>query len=288
MRVSKLIEITDMEENDIPNAVKLTDKEDWKNTYEDWKRLYRIGGSVVAREDGELIGISTALSFGTIGVIGNVVVKKEKRMGGAGRLLVERALKILEKCETIKVHSLMPATPFYRKFGFVPSGMSTYFERRMGGDSIQPFDVFEAEDIVSIDECWKEVIEIDMKQFGGDREKLLAEFKKTVPNMALAKISTTGEVLSYIMAKGDEKYYEIGPWIIKPGCKDWQRLFDKAVGGAPEGAKIGILVPSQNYRITSYLESVGYEPGMYTTDMLRGKNWPDESNICARGGGDKG
>ena len=71
MRVSKLIEITDMEENDIPNAVKLTDKENWKNTHEDWKRLYRIGGSVVAREDGKLIGISTALSFGTIGVVGN-------------------------------------------------------------------------------------------------------------------------------------------------------------------------------------------------------------------------
>ena len=286
MKVSKLIKITEMNERDIQDAVELTDKENWSNTAEDWERLYKIGGGVIAKEEGVLVGISTALDFGPIGTIGNVVVKEEKRLAGIGRLLVEKSIERLEKCETIKVHSLMPSAPFYRKFGFVPTGMSTYFEFKVNG--MQPFDVFEAEDVISIDECWENVTEIDERQFGGDRKKLLAEFKKTVPKMALAKISDTGEVQSYIMAKGDENYYEIGPWVIEPGCKDWQSLFDKAIGSAKQGAKIGILVPSQNYRITSYLESIGYEAKMYTTDMLRGGTWPDESNICARGGGDKG
>ena len=286
MKVSKLIEITKMGNEDIQEAVELTDKENWSNTTEDWERLYKIGGGVVAKEEGVLVGISTALDFGPIGTIGNVVVKEEKRLVGIGKLLVERSIEMLEKCETIKVHSLMPSAPFYRKFGFVPAGMSTYFELKVNG--IQPFDVFEAEDIISIDECWENVTEMDEIQFGGDRKKLLVEFKKTVPKMALAKITDTGKVQSYIMAKGDESYYEIGPWVIEPGCKDWKSLFDKAISNANEGAKLGILVPSQNYRITSYLESIGYEAKMYTTDMLRGGTWPDESNICARGGGDKG
>ena len=107
MKVSKLIEITEMNEKDIQNAVKLTDKEDWSNTTEDWERLYKIGGSIVAKEEGEMIGISTALNFGKIGTIGNVVVKEEERLSGIGRMLVEKSIEILEKCETIKVHSLM-------------------------------------------------------------------------------------------------------------------------------------------------------------------------------------
>mgnify|MGYP001166261735 FL=1 len=288
MKVSKLIEITEMEERDIRDAVELTDKEDWSNTAEDWERLYRIGGSIVAKEGGEVIGISTALDFGKIGTIGNVVVKEEERLSGIGRLLVEKSIEILKKCETIKVHSLMPAASFYRKFDFIPAGMSTYFEFKMDENSMQPFDIFESEDIISIDDCWESVAEIDKRQFGGDRKKLLAEFKKTVPEMALAKISDSGEVQSYIMAKGDERYYEIGPWVIEPGCKDWKSLFDRAVSSVKRGSEIGILVPSQNYRITSYLESIGYEAKMYTTDMLRGGAWPNEENICARGGGDKG
>ena len=66
MKVSKLIEITEMNEKDIQDAVELTDKEDWSNTTEDWERLYKIGGSIVAKEGGEMIGISTALDFGKI------------------------------------------------------------------------------------------------------------------------------------------------------------------------------------------------------------------------------
>ena len=288
MKVSKLIEITEMSKKDIRDAVELTDKENWSNTFEDWERLYKIKSGIVAKEKGVLVGICTALDFGPIGTIGNVVVKEEKRLAGIGRLLVEKSIERLEKCETIKVHSLMPAASFYRKFDFIPAGMSTYFEFKMDENSMQPFDVFESEDIIPIEECWESVTEIDERQFGGDRKKLLAEFKKTVPEMALAKISDNGEVRSYIMAKGDERYYEIGPWIIEPGCKDWQSLFDKAVSSAKQGSKIGILVPSQNYRITKYLESIGYEAKMYTTDMLRGGAWPNEENICARGGGDKG
>ena len=114
MKVSKLIEITEMNQKDIQDAVELTDKENWSNTAEDWERLYRIGGSIVAKEEGEMIGISSALDFGKIGTIGNVVVKEKKRLAGIGKLLVEKSIERLEKCETIKVHSLMPAASFYR------------------------------------------------------------------------------------------------------------------------------------------------------------------------------
>ena len=99
MKVSKLIEITEMGDEDIQEAVELTDNENWSNTTEDWERLCKIGGGVVAKEEGVLVGISTALDFGPIGTIGNVVVKEEKRLVGIGKLLVERSIEMLKKCE---------------------------------------------------------------------------------------------------------------------------------------------------------------------------------------------
>ena len=195
-----------MGNEDIQEAVELTDKENWSNTTEDWERLYKMRGGVIAKEEGVLVGISTALDFGPIGTIGNVVVKEEKRLAGIGRLLVEKSIERLEKCETIKVHSLMPSAPFYRKFGFVPTGMSTYFEFKVNG--MQPFDVFEAEDVISIDECWENVTEIDERQFGGDRKN----GRRISTRQKFKKIQVTWNVINILIRK-DIQYH--GSW-----CKE--------------------------------------------------------------------
>ena len=68
---------------------------------------------------------------------------------------------------------------------------------------------------------------------------------------------------------------------------DRSALLGTLAAAVPE-ATLEILVPSPNFRVTSLLETQGWEAVDYTLAMIHGGEWSDESNICARAGGDKG
>ena len=90
------------------------------------------------------------------------------------------------------------------------------------------------------------------------------------------------------LLRGEDNWYEIGPWIVEPGCKNWQGLLQAAVQAMPNNSTVELVVPAPNHRVTSLLDSMGYSAYEYSVSMFYGEDWPDEGNICARGGGDKG
>ena len=63
---------------------------------------------------------------------------------------------------------------------------------------------------------------------------------------------------------------------------------EAARAALPREATLEIIVPSPNFRVTSLLETQGWEAVDYMLAMVRGGEWSDESNICARAGGDNG
>ena len=65
-------------------------------------------------------------------------------------------------------------------------------------------------------------------------------------------------------------------------------MLQKSVYAIPSNSTVDIFVPAPNHRITSLLDSVGYNADSYYMSMYYGADWPEEGNICARGGGDKG
>ena len=65
-------------------------------------------------------------------------------------------------------------------------------------------------------------------------------------------------------------------------------MLQKSVYAIPAKSTVDIFVPAPNHRITSLLDSVGYNADSYYMSMFYGADWPEEGNICARGGGDKG
>jgi hypothetical protein len=144
-----------------------------------------------------------------------------------------------------------------------------------------PFEVGDAE-VESARSDWEELLALDARQFGGDRSRLLNTLADAVPEAAFAVEG------GYILAKGEDTLYELGPWVVESGCQGWQRLLEAAMAALPRGATLEILVPSPNFRVTSLLETQGWEAVDYTVVMVHGEEWSDESNICARAGGDKG
>jgi len=277
-----------MVESDIEFAKSLTDSEDWGNSIEDWQRLMKISIPLIAVDGKYSVGVTTAFDYGNIGMIGNVVVSSKSRGKGVGKILLKEAMKRLESCKSVRVQSRMEVTTFYKELGFLAEGMSTQFRLDAAMKSFQPFDVGSDENIVPAEGYMDEILAIDQRQFGGDRSQFLKELNDYLPQCSFVALGEDGSVKGFIMAKGEDSWYEIGPWIVEPGCKNWQGMLQATVQAIPDKSTIELLVPAPNFRVTNLLDSIGYNAHSYCMSMFYGEDWPDESNICARGGGDKG
>ncbi len=283
-----MIKVRDMQKSDIDFAKSLTDNEDWGNSIEDWQRLMKVSIPLIAVDGEESLGVTTAFDYGNLGMIGNVVVTSESRGKGIGKILLKEAMKRLESCKSVRVQSRMEVTSFYKELGFLPEGMSTQFRLDADMKSFQPFDVDSDDNIVPAEGYWDEILAIDQRQFGADRSQFLKEINDYLPQCSFVALGEDSSVKGYIMAKGEDSWYEIGPWVVEPGCKNWQGMLQATVQAIPDKSTVEILVPAPNFRITNLLDSIGYNAHSYCMSMFYGEDWPDESNICARGGGDKG
>jgi len=283
-----MIEIREMQESDIKFAKSLTDSEKWGNSVEDWQRLLRISIPLAAYQGETIVGVTTAFDYGNLGMIGNVVVSEVTRGKGVGQALMKEAMKRLESCKSVRVHSKMDVVSFYKDLGFLPEGMSTFF--RLDGDmkSFQPFVIGSDVNIVSAEEYWMDILAMDKRQFVGDRSSFIKELNSYLPECSFVALGEDGSVKGFILAKGENNWYEVGPWIVEPGCKNWQGLLQASVQAMPNNSTVEIVVPAPNHRVTSLLDSMGYSAYEHSVSMYYGEDWPDEGNICARGGGDKG
>ena len=284
-----MIKVRELQESELEFAKSLTDDEEWGNSMEDWQRLLRISIPLVAHEGDELLGVTTAFDYGNLGMIGNVVVSSKSRGKGVGKVLLKEAMKRLETCKSVRVHSKMDVTQFYKDLGFMAEGMSTVFRLDANMKSFQPFEVeSDKNNVVPAEGYWDEIMAMDLRQFGADRSFFLKELNDYLPQCSFVALGEDGSVKGFIMVKGEDDWYEIGPWIVEPGCKNWQGLLQATVQAIPDDCTVEIFVPAPNFRVTSLLDSVGYNAHSYCMSMYYGEDWPDEGNICARGGGDKG
>jgi len=284
-----MIKVRELQESELEFAKSLTDDEEWGNSMEDWQRLLRISIPLVAHEGDELLGVTTAFDYGNLGMIGNVVVSSKSRGKGVGKVLLKEAMKRLETCKSVRVHSKMDVTSFYKDLGFMAEGMSTVFRLDANMKSFQPFEVeSDKNNIVPAEGYWDEIVAMDLRQFGADRSIFLKELNDYLPQCSFVALGEDGSVKGFIMVKGEDDWYEIGPWIVEPGCKNWQGLLQATVQAIPDDCTVEIFVPAPNFRVTSLLDSVGYNAHSYCMSMYYGEDWPDEGNICARGGGDQG
>jgi len=283
-----MIKIRDMLKSDIEFAKSLTDSENWGNSIEDWRRLLGISIPLIAYEGESSLGVTTAFDYGNLGMIGNVVVSSQSRGKGVGKILLKEAMKRLESCKSVRVQSRMEVTSFYKELGFLPEGMSTQFRLDSDMKSFQPFDIGSDENIAPAEGYMDEILAIDQRQFGGDRSQFLKEINDYLPQCSFVALGEDGSVKGFIMAKGEDFWYEIGPWVVEPGCKNWQGMLQATVQAIPDKSTVEIIVPAPNFRVTNLLDSTGYNAHSYCISMFYGDDWPDESNICARGGGDKG
>ena len=111
-----------MTREDYRFAVELTDSMNWNMVESDFEFMMELekDGCFVAYDDSDRVGISTTITYGKIGWIGNVIVSEKRRKKGFGSLLVEHCLQYLmnQGAESIGLYAYTNRIRFYEKLGF--------------------------------------------------------------------------------------------------------------------------------------------------------------------------
>jgi hypothetical protein len=81
-----MFRVEQMNPEDFPFAVKLSNTMNWNMTVEDFELALELEpeGCFILQDGSERFGIATTVSFGKVGWFGNLIVKEEARRKGAG------------------------------------------------------------------------------------------------------------------------------------------------------------------------------------------------------------
>lgn len=113
------MEIREADHKDFPVLVMLTEIEGWNYTEEDFNWFSRVGGkTLVATNQGEIVGMGTVFDYGNAGWISNILVKPKERGHGIGAEILAECVRRLNDKSTVALFSYERSTDFYEANGF--------------------------------------------------------------------------------------------------------------------------------------------------------------------------
>jgi ribosomal protein S18 acetylase RimI-like enzyme len=256
-----------MDEADIDAFLALANATGWSYEAADAERLMRLfpDGCFACEDDGLAKGFATALSFGKVGVIGNVVVEKMYRRRGAGAALVRACIDHLASAGATdtRLYAYEDVVRFYERLGFA-AGRGYLTMRGAGGAVCRGHAAVRADDLLA-----KRIVAMDENVFGSGRGRLLKSLRGEFPDMALASVDGD-ELEGYLFARGSEDTgYEAGPWVA--AADGGMALLDALVGMVEEGADVWVTVPEDSDAARDAAGRLGFKRMFRTVEMALGK-----------------
>jgi len=253
-----------MRRADIPVAIALTDLEDWGCTPEIFERLMYLDpdGCLKAVVDGEMVGLTTATSYGDVGWIGNVIVHTRHRGKGIGILLVEGAIEYLEQtgAETIRLNSYIHVSSLYGALGFKGE-----FENVRYNGIIKPSG--EPPRPSSTD--FADVVSFDRRYFGCSRKRLLSRLRREFPRTFISM--EDGGVEGYIVGQVEEGSCEIAPWVVDHRDRECARKLWRALAAKVGETRVALSAPVPCELASSIARWASLKKGFRTLRMYRGR-----------------
>ena len=207
----KNISIRAMDKADIPAAMRLKDAEGWNQTDSDW-RFYLSHDPelcLVACVSGNVIGTVTAINYNNqVAWIGMMLVDREFRKQGVGKLLFHALLEKLKDCKSIKLDASPAGNPVYRKFGFVEE---LELQRMIAQELMAVDEVSYSGNIERIQETdIGEVIDYDQLAFGVQRTELI-QFLCGPRAEACWMARCDEKLVGLLCLRRGSLYYQLGP-----------------------------------------------------------------------------
>jgi predicted GNAT family acetyltransferase len=248
-------------------AVELANTMNWSMEEADFKfnQTLEPEGCLTLFDDQEPVGLATCISFGTVGWFGNLIVKQQQRKHGAGRLLLEHAVRYLhgKGVKAIGLYAYPHLKEFYGKTGFKPDTTLTVLHSDNVEGDWSSHEKFETQpDFTALNR-------FDSRFFGADRSRLLRGILQKETNLCCA--STCGkEVDGYILAKVYESLVEVGPLVCCPEKPEVAFELLKAMLTRLKGRRVLLYVLQNQDGLETFLRSCGFKIDFSLSRMFLG------------------
>lgn len=262
-----MFQIKVMTPDDYGFAVDLANTMGWGMEKEDFRfnQMLEPEGCLMLFNGVEPAGVATCISFGAVGWFGNLIVKPEHRKHGAGRLLLEHAVKYLKRrdVETVGLYAYQHLKEFYGKSGF----KADIDFAVMHNENVAGFDG----EMTSFDEQtdFSVLNGFDTGFFGADRSKLLKGILGKENRLCYVSVKDR-EVNGYVLAKVYEHMAEVGPLVCKPNNEALAKALLTKVLCELEGRQVSIYLPQKQSGLLIFLEEAGFKNAFLLSRMFLG------------------
>jgi ribosomal protein S18 acetylase RimI-like enzyme len=287
---------------DVDFAVRVTSKERWGYTKEDFTLMFLmgVGEHYIAQEyeSGKRVGmLSTYIYGGKLAWIGNVVVSKESRGMGVATMLLKHAARCLSKegVKTIRLYSYLKSEPLYEKLGFTREGIVGVFSKKRISKNTQQKIVnsgSQSELLTANQIDLQHLYDFDCNCFGSDRQKVLAAMVRTEGVTCFVKTSdrTGKRLIGYVIASEGKRECEVGPFVCDPERLDAAEELIGSVTTKFQEKRVTLAGALENNFAITILQKLNFIKIMEVIKMRKGRDLyngkPDW--IFATGGLEKG
>ena len=236
-----------LSEAHLAGCMALSKSANWNQNEADWRLMLGFGrGWGVSLEDGTLAASTLVLHYGArFAWVAMVLVLPEHRRKGFATQLLKKALE--ENAKSGRA-SILDATPagfeVYKQEGFKPTWG---FKRFSLSGSFAPRPK-NARPIVASD--WPRILELDQTAFGADREVVLRDLARRLPQAAL----TSGA--GFVLGREGREATQIGPLVARDEEGAYE-LLCAALASAKPPVYLDLL--DSRSEIKSRLEQAGFE-----------------------------
>jgi predicted GNAT family N-acyltransferase len=246
-----------MQSDDVGSAMKLSNAEGWNQTEKDWKLFLETPGNicVVAEVDNNVIGTTLAMNYSNkVAWIAMVLVDKGHRSRGVSKALLEKVLKDLQHCASIKLDATQAGQQVYEKFHF----SDEYLVARMTNLATKELPFIDHDYILSEPIQLTDipaVVAFDEIVFGANRHTLIDSLIKEYPGKSwMLKINNA--ITGIALGREGYKYHQIGP-VLTSNISDAKTLIAKALKGLTDQPVV-VDVLCDKKELVDWLQSIGF------------------------------
>ncbi|MEM2111356.1 MAG: GNAT family N-acetyltransferase [Candidatus Bathyarchaeia archaeon] len=263
-----MFHVKKMSPNDFDFAVCLTDTMNWELIQEDFEFMKNLepDGCFTLFYDSEKVGITTTISYGKVGWIGDVIVHEAYRGKGGGSLLIKSAIDYLvgKGAETVGLYSYVYQVPFYEKHDFEISDKFIVMQGK-GFSNSRKANVRKVEE-----NDHQQIIDLDKSFFGTSRNKLLRSLLNNQNN--LCYVSTNHErLICFAIAKVYGYSSELGPLVCRRKYESVAIDLLKFLLNRLKNHDVYLYVPEKEIEIINLLSEHNFKEKFHVVRMFRGK-----------------
>ena len=221
---------------------------------------------VAVADDDDVVAVGSGISYGALGVVGNMVVAAPHRRRGIGSAILGAVLEFLEGsgCTRLELYATSEGRPLYAAHGFGPADPSA-----MGRiPRTLPFDAHPA---VRVSEAAPDHLDAlaayDAPRFGGDRRRLLAMMLSDPDRPLLVARTRDGSIAGYAWLRAEAD--RLGPFLADdPGIAGG--ILRAAFARTPSAEQLTLNLPTANLAGAAWLRGLGAELEPWDGRMGRG------------------